>query len=53
VYRDPLTATARRSGWRYRDVTVLHAGASIAPLAHPNASVEVAALLPPPGYYVR
>jgi Uma2 family endonuclease len=53
VYRDPLTATAWRSGWRYRDVTVLHAGASIAPLAHPNASVEVAALLPPPGYYVR
>jgi Uma2 family endonuclease len=53
VYRDPLTATAQRSGGRYRDVTVLHAGAAIAPLARPDASVEVAALLPPPGYYVR
>jgi Uma2 family endonuclease len=53
VCRDPVTATAQRSGWRYRDVTVLDVGASIAPLARPDASIEVAAMLPRSGYYAR
>jgi len=53
VCRDPLTAAAQPSGWRYRDVAVLRPGASIAPLARPDASVEVAAILPRAGYYVR
>jgi Uma2 family endonuclease len=53
VYRNPLTATAQPSGWHYQDVTVLHDGASIAPLACPDSSVEVAALLPSPGSSLR
>ncbi len=53
VYRDPGIAAAEPSAWRYRDITVLHAGASIAPLARPDVPVEVAALLPRSGYYVR
>ena len=53
VCRDPLTAAAQPSGWRYRDVAVLRPDASIAPLARPDASVEVAAILPRAGYYVR
>lgn len=53
VCRSPLTAAAQPSGWLYRDVTVLHDGDSIAPLACPDSSVEVAALLPSPGAYLR
>ena len=53
VCRNPLTAAAQPSGCRYRDIAVLHDGASIAPLARPDSSVEVAALLPSPGYYLR
>ena len=52
VCRDPVTDTAR-SGWHYRDVAILHAGATIAPLARPDASIEVAAMLPRSGYYAR
>jgi Uma2 family endonuclease len=53
VCRDPVTAAAQPSGWRYRDIAVLRPGASIAPLARPDVPVEVAALLPRTGYYVR
>jgi len=53
VCRDPITAAAQSSGWRYRDITILHPGASIAPLARPNAVVEIAATLPRSGYYLR
>jgi Uma2 family endonuclease len=53
VCRDPVTAAAQSSGWRYQDVRVLQPGASIAPLARPDALVEVAALLPPAGSYLR
>ena len=53
VCRNPVTAAAQSSGWRYRDVTILHPGASIAPLARPDATVEVAAMLPRSGYFAR
>jgi Uma2 family endonuclease len=54
VCHDPVTvATTHSAGWRYRDIAVLHAGASIAPLARPGVPVEVAALLPRSGYYAR
>lgn len=53
VCRDPVTGAAQLSDWRYRQITALRPGASIAPLARPEAAVEVAALLPPPGYYAR
>ena len=51
VCRSPVSAATASSGWHYRDVVTLHPGASIGPLARPDASVEVAGLLPPPGYY--
>jgi Uma2 family endonuclease len=53
VCRDPVTAATQSAGWRYRDIAVLHSGASIAPLARPDVPVEVVALLPRSGYYVR
>jgi Uma2 family endonuclease len=53
VCRDPVTAAAQPSGWHYRDIAILHHDASIAPLARPDTPIEVAALLPPPRYYVR
>lgn len=48
IYRDPAPGV-----WRYRDVTILGETASIAPLARPDALIEVAALLPSPGAYLR
>jgi Uma2 family endonuclease len=53
VYRDPVIVAAEPTAWRYRHLTVLHPKASIAPLARPGVSVEVAALLPRSGYYAR
>jgi Uma2 family endonuclease len=53
VCREPVAATASGSGWRYRAITVLHAGDAIAPLARPDRPVEVAALLPRTGSYAR
>ena len=47
------TAVAPFADWRYRDVTILRPGDSIAPLARPDVRVEVAALLPPTGAYLR
>jgi hypothetical protein len=46
-------AAAQLYGSRYREITVLGPGTSIAPLVRPDAAVEVAALLPRPGYDVR
>jgi Uma2 family endonuclease len=53
VYRGPVPGTQRIEGSRYRDTTILRPGASVAPLARPDGPVEVAALLPAPGYYAR
>jgi Uma2 family endonuclease len=53
VCRDPVTAAAQLSDWRYRQITVLGPGASVTPLARPGTPIEVAALLPGPGYYVK
>ena len=33
VCRDPITAAMQRSGWRFREVTIVRPDASIAPLA--------------------
>jgi len=53
VCREPVAATASGSGWRYRAITVLHAGHAIAALARPDRPVDVAALLPRTGSYAR
>ncbi len=53
VCRDPVTVATQPAGWRCRDIAVVHAGASVAPLARPDVPVEVAAMLPRSGYYVR
>jgi Uma2 family endonuclease len=53
VYRDPVTGAIETSGWRYQEIMILRPNASIAPLARPNAAVEVAAMLPPAGSYLR
>lgn len=53
VCRDPVTAAAQPSGWRYRAIATLSANDSIAPLARPDESIEVAAMLPRFGYWVR
>jgi putative restriction endonuclease len=45
VYRDPEPDPAAPFGWRYRSVTVLGPGASIAPLALPGRRIAVANLL--------
>jgi len=51
VCRTPM-AVALAADWRYRDVTILRPGDAIAPLARPDAPVEIAALLPPAGSYL-
>jgi Uma2 family endonuclease len=53
VCRNPATSAVQSSGWHYRDVSILRSDASVAPLARPDAAIDVAALLPPTGYYVR
>jgi len=53
VCRDPITATARPSGWRYQAITILHADASIAPLARPDHLIAVTEMLPPANAYLR
>ena len=53
VCRDPVTTAAQSADSGYRDIVIRRPGDSIAPLARPDASVEVAALLPRSGYYVR
>jgi Uma2 family endonuclease len=53
VCRDPVTAAVQSSGWHYREITILRPGAAVGPLSRPDARVEVTALLPPSGYYVR
>ena len=53
VCRDPLTAPVQPSGWHYRDIAILRASASIAPLARPDVLIEVAAMLPRSAYYIR
>jgi Uma2 family endonuclease len=47
VYREPAPSVSARFGWEYRSLQRLTRGASIAPLAAPNARIPVAALLPP------
>src|SRR5262245_66248313 len=51
VYRSPSSSSPRLAAWRYRDVAILGATASIAPLAGPDVPVDVATLLPAAGSY--
>jgi Uma2 family endonuclease len=51
VYRDP--ALTPGAVWRYRSVTILGEASSIAPLARRDALIDVAALLPTSGAYLR
>ena len=53
VCRDPITAAMQRSGWRYREVTIVQPDASVAPLARPDHPIAVADLLPPANPYLR
>jgi Uma2 family endonuclease len=46
VYREPIPDPAAPMGWRYRSVTVLEPGASVAALAPPSARILVRDLLP-------
>ena len=46
VYREPQPDAAARFGWRYARVEVFDASARVSPLAKPDSSVPVAALLP-------
>ena len=46
VYRRPGTDPAADFGWRYLDVRTLAAGATVTPLALPEARIAVAELLP-------
>jgi Uma2 family endonuclease len=46
VYRGPGADAAAAFGWRYRDLTILTADASVTPLAAPGQSIRVADLLP-------
>jgi Uma2 family endonuclease len=47
VYREPAPTVSADPGWAYRSVQVLTRGASVAPLAAPEARIAVADLLPP------
>jgi hypothetical protein len=46
VHREPMPDAAAPYGWRYGARQVLESGASVAPLAAPDARVLVADLLP-------
>jgi Uma2 family endonuclease len=46
VYRQPVGASSRRSGWKYRSVRLLKRNAVVSPLAAPRARVRVSNLLP-------
>ncbi len=48
VYRDPVRSPSARHRREYRSVRSLPGGATISPLAAPDARITVADLLPPP-----
>ena len=47
VYRQPVRWPSSRHGWKYRSVRLVRRGATIAPLAAPQARIAIADLLPP------
>jgi hypothetical protein len=49
VYREPVPDGTSNTGHRYASRQVCALGGSIAPLARPESSVEVAFLTAPPG----
>jgi hypothetical protein len=53
VYRGPAAVSQPPVEWRYRDVMILRENAWIAPMACPDSVIDVAALLPTPGAYLR
>jgi Uma2 family endonuclease len=50
VRRAPVPSATAPLGWSYGDVTVLELGASVSPLARPEARIPVADLFPRAGY---
>lgn len=46
VLRNPVADPSKRFGYGYADVTLLHEGQTISPLAAPSAVIRVADLLP-------
>jgi Uma2 family endonuclease len=46
VYRHPAPAASAEFGWRYLDVQVFSAGATVSPLARPDIALAVTDLLP-------
>jgi Uma2 family endonuclease len=46
VHREPAAEPSALYGWRYRSITVLRSGATVAPVIAPDAVVAVADLLP-------
>lgn len=50
VRREPAPSAAAALGWSYGVVIVLEPGASVSPLARPEARIQVADLLPRAGY---
>ena len=46
IYREPMLDRSAEFGWRYLDVQVLRAGATVSPLSRPGVTIAVAGLLP-------
>jgi len=46
VFRGPVEDSSATLGWRYRSISVMKPGESVAPLAKPEAWIEVKDLLP-------
>jgi Uma2 family endonuclease len=46
IYRHPARDRSAEFGWRYLDVQMLRAGATVSPLSRPDVTVAVADLLP-------
>jgi Uma2 family endonuclease len=47
VYRQPVRAPSRSSGWKYGSVRLLKRNAVVSPLAAPRARIRITHLLPP------
>ena len=46
VYRRPATDNSAELGWRYLDVELFAPGATVVPLARPDAGIAVSNILP-------
>jgi hypothetical protein len=46
VYREPVRSSSSPSGWKYRSVKLVKAGATVSPLSAPRRRIRIADLLP-------